>query len=730
MHSVEFSSLDRREERGIVMIHRVSTEINGKELIIETGKLAKQAHGACTVRYGDTVVLCAVTVAPKDREGIDFFPLTVDYREKMSAAGMFPGGYIKREGRPTEKEILTMRLTDRPLRPLFPDGFRREVQIMNAVLSADDENDPDILSVLGGATACLLSALPITTPVGCVRIGRIGGAWIINPTYAELDQSDLDLVVAGTDEAIIMVEGSAREMPEADMIEALSLAHERIRSITAIQKELLAKAGAQKEACEEPPVDEALRGAVDAFLEHALERAVVVRGKKERERGLGKLFQEMCVKIREQFPEADEAALASLFGEAERKKVRELILRKGLRADGRGVDEIRAISCEVGILPRTHGSALFTRGETQALAITTLGTTADAQRLEAYEGESSKSFMLHYNFPPFSVGEVRPVRGPARREIGHGNLAERALLAVVPKDYTYTVRIVSDILESNGSSSMASVCGGSLALMDAGVPIPMAVAGIAMGLVHEGDRAVILSDILGSEDACGDMDFKVAGTRKGITAFQLDSKIEGIPAAVLREALEKARIGRLAILDTMDAVIDTPRPEVSKYAPRIVKLKIAPDKIGLLIGPKGKTIKKICQDTGVEIDVDDDGTVSISSNSEENLKKAVDEVTMRTADVEVGKVYRGIVKNVLDFGAFVEIMPGKEGLVHISKLANYRVAKVTDVLNIGDEVMVKVTDVDEQGRINLSRKALLEGGDVEEEQPRPPRRFNRERRRE
>ena len=713
------------------MMHRVSTELNGKELIIETGKLAKQAHGACTIQYGDTVVLCTVTVAPEAREGIDFFPLTVDYREKLSAAGMFPGGYIKREGRPTEKEILTMRLTDRPLRPLFPDGFRREVQIMNAVLSADNENDPDILSVVGGATACLLSPLPITAPVGCVRIGRIDGKWIINPSYAELDQSDLDLVVAGTDEAIIMVEGSAHEIPESDMLEALATAHQHIRSITAIQKELLAKVGVRKEVCEEQPVDQALKGAVDAFLETTLERAILVKGKKAREDGLRRLFGDLCVKIKEQFPEANDAAISALFGEADKKKVRNLILEKGLRADGRGVDEIRPISCEVGILPRTHGSALFTRGETQALAITTLGTTADAQRLEAYEGETSKSFMLHYNFPPFSVGEVRAVRGPARREIGHGNLAERALLAVVPKDYTYTVRIVSDILESNGSSSMASVCGGSLSLMDAGVPVTMAVGGIAMGLVHDGDRAVILSDILGSEDACGDMDFKVAGTRKGITAFQLDSKIEGIPFEVLKNAIEKARAGRISILDKMDVVLDKPRAEVSKFAPRIVKMKIAPDKIGLLIGPKGKTIKKICQDTGVEIDVDDDGTVSISLNDEEGLKKAVDEVSMRTADVEVGKAYRGVVKNILDFGAFVEIMPGKEGLVHISKLANYRVAKVTDVLNVGDEVMVKVTDVDEQGRINLSRKALLEGGEQEEEHhPRPQRRSPHERRRE
>jgi polyribonucleotide nucleotidyltransferase len=712
------------------MTHRVSTQLNGKELIIETGKLAKQAHGSCTIQYGDTVVLCTVTAAPEARVGIDFFPLTVDYREKLSAAGMFPGGYIKREGRPTEKEILTMRLTDRPLRPLFPDGFRRDVQVMNGVLSADNENDPDILSVIGGATACLISPLPITTPVGCVRIGRIEGKWIINPSYAEIDQSDLDLVVAGTDEAIIMVEGSAHEIPESDMGEALSTAHQHIRSITAIQKELLEKVGVQKETCEKAPVDEALQGAVDAFLEQALEAAILVKGKKDREAALRKLFCELSVKVKEQLPEAEDAAISALFRKAEKKKVRELILDKGLRADGRGVDEIRPISCEVGILPRTHGSALFTRGETQSLALTTLGTTADAQRLEAYEGESSKSFMLHYNFPPFSVGEVRAVRGPARREIGHGNLAERALLAVVPKDYTYTVRVVSDILESNGSSSMASVCGGSLSLMDAGVPISMAVGGIAMGLVHDGDRAVILSDILGSEDACGDMDFKVAGTRNGITAFQLDSKIEGIPFEVLKTALEKAKVGRFSILDKMDAVLDKPRDEVSKFAPRIIKLKIAPDKIGLLIGPKGKTIKKICQDTGVEIDVDDDGTVSISSSDEEGLKKAVDEVSMRTADVEVGKAYRGVVKNILDFGAFVEVLPGKEGLVHISKLANYRVAKVTDILKVGDEVMVKVTDIDEQGRINLSRKALLEGGEQEEEHQKPHRRSPREKRRE
>lgn len=704
------------------MASKVSMKLNGKDLTIETGKLAKQAHGACTVHYGDTVVLCTVTCAPDVREGVDFFPLTVDYREKTSAAGMFPGGYIKREGRPTEKEILTMRLTDRPLRPLFPHGFRKEVQVMNAVLSADDENDPDILSVIGAATACLLSPLPFVTAVGCVRVGRIDGKWVINPSYAELDHSDVEIVVAGTAEAIIMVEGSSREISEAAMVEALAFAHQHIRLITQMQEELRAKAGAQKEKVEAPASDAALRAAADNFLSGRLEPAMLTTGKKNREEALGSLYREMADHVKGQFPEVDDSVLSELFETAEEEKVRELIVEKGLRADGRGVDDIRPISCEVGLLPRTHGSALFTRGETQALAIATLGTPQDAQRLEAYEGESSKCFMLHYNFPPFSVGEVRPVRGPARREIGHGNLAERALIGVIPKDYMYTVRVVSDILESNGSSSMASVCGGSLALMDAGVPVTRAVAGIAMGLVQAGGRSVVLTDILGSEDACGDMDFKVAGTRQGITAFQLDSKIKGIRAEVLGEALEKARVGRLAILDRMDATLDAPRPAVSKYAPRIVKVKIAVEKIGALIGPKGKVINKICQDTGAEIAVDDDGTVSISSNSEESLKKALDEVTMRTADAEIGKIYHAKVKNVVDFGAFVEIMPGKEGLVHISKLADFRVAKVTDVVNVGDEIDVKVTGIDDQGRISLSRKAVLTGVDEpEEERPRSRR---------
>lgn len=705
------------------MVNRVSTTINGKELIIETGKLAKQAHGACTVQYGDTVLLCAVTVAPRVREGIDFFPLTVDYREKTSAAGMFPGGFIKREGRPTEKEILTMRLTDRPLRPLFPEGFAREVQIMNAVLSADNENDPDTLSVIGAAAACLISSLPFTEAVGCVRVGRVDGKWIINPTYAEIDASDIELVVAGTSKAIIMVEGSAREISEADMAEALAVAHTEIKKIAAALEELRVKTGVVKETvAEAPKPDAALAGAVDAFLKDRLEPALLVKGKKNREASLSRLHAETCAAVKAQMPEADEGSIGKLFGDAEYKKVRALIIEKGIRVDGRGVDEIRPITCEVGILPRTHGSALFTRGETQALAITTLGTPQDAQRLEAYEGESSKSFMLHYNFPPFSVGEVKPIRGPARREIGHGNLAERALIGVIPKEYQYTVRIVSDVLESNGSSSMASVCGGSLSMMDAGVAMTSAVAGIAMGLVQAGGRSVILTDILGSEDACGDMDFKVAGTRKGITAFQLDSKIEGIEAGVLAAALEKARAGRLFILDIMDSVLASPRPEVSKYAPRIVQMKIAVDKIGDLIGPKGKFIKKICQDTGAQIDVEDDGTVSVSANNPESLAKAVEEVRRRTAEVEVGKIYSGIVKNCLDFGAFVEVMPGKEGLVHISKLADHRVAKVTDVVNVGDQIDVKVTGIDEQGRINLSRRAVLTGEDDPEEERRPPRR--------
>jgi len=711
------------EEKGTYMVHRVSTTLNGKELIIETGKLAKQAHGACTVRYGDTVVLCTVTAAPRPREGASFFPLTVDYREKTSAAGMFPGGFIKREGRPTEKEILTMRLTDRPLRPLFPKGFRREVQIMNAVLSADNDNDPDVLSVVGAAAACLLSPLPFTEAVGCVRIGRNDGRWIVNPSYAEIDASDIELVVAGTADAVVMVEGSASEISESDMVQALSVAHEEIKRIAAALVELQSKAGAAKEEAEAAAQpDQALAAAVEEFLKDRLEAALLVKGKKNREASLEALRLETVAAVRERFPEAEEGAVSALFDAAEHRMVRLLILSKGLRVDGRGVDEIRPISCEVGFLPRTHGSALFTRGETQVLAMTTLGTPQDAQRLEAYEGESSKSFMLHYNFPPYCVGETKPVRGPARREIGHGNLAERALLGVVPKEYEYTVRIVCDVLESNGSSSMASVCGGSLSLMDAGVTMSAAVAGIAMGLVQEGSRFAVLTDILGSEDACGDMDFKVAGTRKGITAFQLDSKIKGIGTEVLAQALEKAHVGRLVILDIMDRAISQPRPEVSKYAPRIVKLKIPIDKIGDLIGPKGKFIKKICQDTGAQIDVEDDGTVSVSSNTPESLAQAVEEVRRRTAEVEVGKIYPGIVKNVLDFGAFVEVMPGKEGLVHISKLADHRVAKVTDVVNIGDQIDVKVTGIDEQGRINLSRKAVLTGKDDPEEERRPPRR--------
>ena len=709
------------------MSKRVSTTISGKEFIIETGKLAKQAHGSCTVQYGETIILSAATYK-EGREGLDFFPMTVDYREKTAAAGMFPGGYIKREGRPTEKEILTMRLADRPLRPLFPDGFRKEVQIMNGVLSADDEFDPDVLSVVGAATACLLSPMPFTTPVGCVRVGRVGGEWIFNPTYAQQDESDLELVVAGTEDAIIMVEGSANEISEADMLEALSRAHEEIKKITAIQKELLAMAGKEKEEFTKPSFSPELEKAVSDFLKDRLEGAIVVEGKKNREASLKRLRNEMIEALREMFPEGDETAMKAIFQRLEKKAVRRLIVEKGLRADGRGLDDIRPISCEVGILPRTHGSALFTRGETQALASTTLGTVQDEQRLEAYEGESSKSFMLHYNFPPFCVGEVKPVRGPARREIGHGNLAERALVAVMPKDYPYTVRVVVDILESNGSSSMASVCAGSLSLMDAGVPVRKAVAGIAMGLVQEEGKTAILTDILGSEDACGDMDFKVAGTRNGITAFQLDSKIKGIGEEVFRDALEKARAGRLSILDKMDAVLAEPRPDISKYAPRIVTLKIDPEKIGALIGPKGKVIRKICADTGAEINVEDDGTVSISSSRQESLNSAVEEVKKITAEVEVGKVYRGVVKTVLDFGAFVEVLPGKDGLVHISNLANYRVGKVTDILDVGDEVEVKVIGIDERGRISLSRKDVVgdeeapPGGAGEEHRHSRPRR--------
>ncbi len=692
------------------MSHRVSLELSGRTLTIETGKMAKQANGAVTVSYGDTVVLVA-SVSPSDvPEKKDYFPLMVDYREKTSAAGKFPGGYIKREGRPTEKEILTARLTDRPVRPLFPDGYYNEVQITASVLSADDENDPDVLAVIGASASLVVSDIPFLGPVGCVRVGLVDGQFVINPTHAQLETSQIELVVAGTAKAVTMVEGFAKEVNEETMIKAVLAGHEAIKQIAAIQEELRALAGQPKRDPVLFTVDKELYDRMETMLGSRLEKALVIKEKGKRQQEMKTMFDEAVAALKAEKPELEDFHLSLAFSEMERNLNRRLILDKNLRSDGRGPKDIRPIQCDVGILPRTHGSALFTRGETQALAITTLGSADDEQKMESLVGEMSKRFMLHYNFPPFSVGETGPMRGPGRREIGHGNLAERALSAVLPAEeaFPYTIRIVSDILESNGSSSMASVCGGTLSLMDAGVPVKGPVAGIAMGMVSEGDKFVILSDILGSEDATGAMDFKVAGTKDGITAFQLDIKTEGINEQIMRVALEQAREGRLHILAKMAQTLGAPRESLSVYAPRIISLQIPVDKIGTVIGPGGKMIKKSVEETGVEINIDDDGVVRIACTSKGNAQKAVEMIQRLTAEVEVGKLYKGIVKNIMEFGAFVEVLPGKEGLVHISKLAEGHVKKVEDVTKIGDEMMVKVTEIDERGRINLSRRAAME----------------------
>lgn len=691
------------------MSEKISIKIGKGTLTIETGKMAKQADGAVTVQFGETVVLATAVASSEVREGTDFFPLTVDYRERTTAAGKFPGGYIKREGRPTEKEILTARLSDRPVRPLFPEGFLNEVLIMNQVLSADDENDPDILSIIGASAALHVSNIPFMGPVGAVRVSLKEGCWIINPTYSEIQESELDLVVAGTEKAIIMVEGSAYEITEDQMLEALSLGHQEIKKIVQIQNELRARTGKPKKEFPLFKVNQKLYDAMLKSVEGKMDHVLVVIGKKEREDALIKVYKETREVLAPEFPEVSDIMFKEAFARIERHKVRRMIVEKGIRNDRRKPHEIRPITCEVGLLPRTHGSALFTRGETQALAIATLGTSDDEQKLEGFQGESSKSFMLHYYFPSFSVGEVKPPRGPGRREIGHGDLAERSLLPVLPNgtDFPYTIRITSDVLESNGSSSMASVCGGALSLMDAGVPIKAPVAGIAMGLIQESDKSVVLTDILGSEDHLGDMDFKVAGTRKGITGFQMDLKIEGIDQLVMKKALEEARVARLHVLDIMEKSLPKPREVISIHAPRIVNIRINPDKIGLLIGPGGKTIKKIIEETETEINIEDDGTVAISSTKAERVEAAIQKIQELTAEVEIGKIYKGTVKNVVEFGAFVEVLPGKEGLVHISQLADYRVKKVDDVLKLGDSVMVKVLEIDDRGRINLSRKAAL-----------------------
>jgi polyribonucleotide nucleotidyltransferase len=684
------------------------TEIRGKELRLKTGKMARQADGSVVAQYGDTVILATAVSAKTPREGIDFFPLTIDYLEKAYSAGKIPGGFFKREGRPTEKEVLTSRLIDRPVRPLFPKGFSCETQGIVNVLSYGDENIADILGITAMSTALHISDIPFNGPVSAVRIGRISGSFVINPDLREAEECDINLVVAGTEDAVAMVEGSAQEMSEADLIEAIDIAHREIRRLCEVQKDFRAKAGKEKRAVVAPVKDENLKNTVTEMSLEKIKEAIIIPDKMRRQSALDDILREIIAKLNT--GESDIAReISAVFNDIEKNLVRDMILDKNIRADGRAPEQIRQITSEVGILPRTHGSALFIRGETQCLGVVTLGTSEDEQRIDSLEGESKKTFMLHYNFPPFSVGEVKPLRSPGRREIGHGMLAERALKAVMPSrtDFPYTVRIVSDILESNGSSSMATVCGGTLALMDAGVPIKAPVAGIAMGLIKEGERVVVLTDILGLEDHLGDMDFKVTGTENGITAFQMDTKIGGISREVMEKALEQARQGRLFILGKMKETLAEPRTSLSMFAPRIYTMHIKQEKIRDVIGSGGKVIRGIIEQTGVKIDIDDSGLINIAAVDGESAQKAIDIINGITAEAELDKIYLGKVKRIMDFGAFVEILPGTEGLLHISQLSDKRVAKVTDEVNEGDEVLVKVIEIDKMGRIRLSRKEAM-----------------------
>jgi polyribonucleotide nucleotidyltransferase len=687
---------------------KVEVDVRGKVFTLETGRIAKQADGAVIAQCGDTVVLATVVSNKIEKKGLDFFPLTIDYQEKAYAAGKIPGGFFKREGRPTEKEILTSRLIDRPVRPLLPKGFFCETQGIVNVLSYGDENIADILGIISISAAFTISDIPFNDPVGAVRIGRIAGSFVINPDMRETEECDLDLIVAGTEDAVVMVEGEGQEISEADLLDAIWLAHQEIKRLCALQRDLQAMVAKEKRSITPPIIDEELKKAVTDIAMEKIKTVITIPDKLRRQKALDEILAETIEKLNT--GETDiSREIGSVFNDIERELVRDMILNDNVRADGRHPEEIRKISCEVGILPRTHGSALFVRGETQCLAVVTLGTSDDEQRIDSLEGESSKTFMLHYNFPPFSVGEVKPLRGPGRREIGHGVLAERALKAIIPTkmEFPYTIRVVSDILESNGSSSMATVCGGSLALMDAGVPIKTHVAGIAMGLIKEDDRVVILTDILGLEDHLGDMDFKMTGTDKGITAFQLDTKISGISHEVMERALEQARQGRLYILSQMREAIAAPRENLAPHAPRIYTMQIKQDKIRDVIGTGGKVIRGIVEQTGVKIDINDSGLINIASPDGESAKKAMDIITSITAEAELDKIYLGKVKRIVDFGAFVEIFPGTEGLLHISQISDKRVAKVTDEINEGDEVLVKVIEIDKLGRIRLSRKEAL-----------------------
>ncbi|MFE5319551.1 polyribonucleotide nucleotidyltransferase [Paenibacillus sp. NPDC056579] len=693
------------------MENKVQMDLGGRPLILETGRLAKQANAAVTARYGDTVVLCTVTASAEPKD-LDFFPLTVNYEERLYSVGKIPGGFIKREGRPSEKAILASRLTDRPIRPLFPEGFRNDVQVVAIVMSVDQECSPEIAAMIGVSAALSISDVPFNGPVGGVIVGRVDGQFVINPTLEQAEKSDIHLVVAGTKDAIMMVEAGADEVPEEVMLEAIMFGHDEIRKIVATQEELVKAAGKPKMDVKLHSVDAEVNSEVRAYAQERLVEAVKIAEKHARQDAIDAINAETVAHFEVQYEEAPEKLgdVKETLYDIVKEEVRRLITHDKVRPDGRGLDEIRPIECDINLLPRTHGSGLFTRGQTQALSICTLGALGDVQILDGLDLEETKRFMHHYNFPPFSVGEARPLRPPGRREIGHGALGERALEPVIPSetDFPYTIRLVSEVLESNGSTSQASICASTLAMMDAGVPIKAPVAGVAMGLIKDGEHFSILTDIQGMEDHLGDMDFKVAGTATGVTALQMDIKIDGIDRAILTQALEQAKKGRMHILGKMLERIQQPKPQLSPYAPKILTMQINPDKIRDVIGAGGKIINKIIEETGVKIDIEQDGRVFIASSNEQMNEKARSIIEGIVREVIVGETYLGTVKRVEKFGAFVEILPGKEGLVHISQLSTERVAKVEDVVAVGDTITVKVTEIDQQGRVNLSRKAVLQ----------------------
>ncbi|OXM17481.1 polyribonucleotide nucleotidyltransferase [Paenibacillus herberti] len=692
------------------MMHQVKMTLGGRELILESGRLAKQANAAVTVRYGDTVILCTVTASsgPKD---LDFFPLTVNYEERLYAVGKIPGGFIKREGRPSEKAILSSRLTDRPIRPLFPEGFRNDVQVLNLVMSVDQNCPPEIAAMIGTGASLSISDVPFNGPIGGVIVGRVDGEFIINPTVEQQEKTDIFVVVSGTKDAIMMVEAEANEVSEKVLLEAIMFGHAEIQKICEVINKFAELCGKPKMEVVLQTVDADVSAAVQAYASARLVEAIRIEEKHARQEAIDAVNAETVAHFEEVYAETPELmkdVKESLY-DIVKVEVRRLITHDKVRPDGRGLDEIRPIDCDVALLPRTHGSGLFTRGQTQALSVCTLGPMGDVQILDGISPEETKRFMHHYNFPPFSVGEARPLRPPGRREIGHGALGERALSKVIPpeSEFPYTIRLVSEVLESNGSSSQASICASSLAMMDAGVPIKAPVAGVAMGLIKDGDHFSILTDIQGMEDHLGDMDFKVAGTAEGVTAIQMDIKIDGIDRNILTQALEQARLGRLHILDKMNAIISQPRESLSEYAPKIMTLRINPDKIRDVIGAGGKIINKIIEETGVKIDIEQDGMVYIASTNEAMNQRAKQIIEGIVKEVVVGEIYSGTVKRIEKFGAFVEILPNKDGLVHISQLSTERLAKTEDAVSIGDVIMVKVTEIDAQGRINLSRKALL-----------------------